>query len=331
MAFGKFVATSIAAAMVAGAIAAPASAKEFKISFGPRADFASEIYTAGWIVKNYVNDNSKTLKVTLYPNSGLGDVVPVYEAMRLGSGASCQISGTAELNGFYKRLGVFDLPFLWKSYEHANKVFDSPVAKEISDEFEKAVGIRIISFMDSWGYRNVATSKADVHSIADLKGLKIRTLQSPVYVAALKLLGANATPMGYSEVYTAMKTGVLDGYEVTPSMIQAQKFYEVSKYVVRTHHLFSPVVLACSSQQWNSLTAEEKKVFEEGAKLASDINRALAPVREAESVAFLKKQGMIIRDIDMTSLTNDIPKTQEEMAEKLGGADLLKKIVDLSK
>jgi tripartite ATP-independent transporter DctP family solute receptor len=321
----------IAAAFVTAISVAHASAKEFKISFGPRADFASEIYTAGWILKNYVNDNSKTLSVTLYPNSGLGDVVPVYEAMRLGSGASCQISGTAELNGFYKRLGVFDLPFLWKSYEHANKVFDSPVAKEMSDEVEKAVGIKIVSFMDSWGYRNVATSNANVQSISDLKGLKIRTLQSPVYVAALRLLGANATPMGYSEVYTAMKTGVLDGYEVTPSMIQAQKFYEVSKYVVLTHHLFSPVVLACSSQQWNSLTAEEKKVFEDGARLATEINRALAPVREAQSVEFLKKQGMIIREIDMTSLLTEIPKTQEEMAKNLGGADILKKIVDLGK
>jgi TRAP-type transport system periplasmic protein len=306
-------------------------AADFKISFGPRADFASEIYNAGWIVKNYVNDNSKTLTVTLYPNSGLGDVVPVYEAMRLGSGASCQISGTAELNGFYKRLGVFDLPFLWKSYDHAHKVFDGPIGQKIADEVEKATGIKIIAFMDSWGYRNVATSKAEVKSVADLKGLKIRTLQSPVYVAALQLLGANATPMGYSEVYTAMKTGVLDGYEVTPSMIQAQRFYEVSKYVTLTHHLFSPIVLACSSQQWNSLTADEKKVFEDGAKLAADINRAMAPQREAQSIEFLKKQGMIIREVDMTKLLEEAPKTQREFAEKLGGKDLLEQIIEAGK
>lgn len=328
---GRFLATFGMLAAIFTGSAGASHAADFKISFGPRADFASEIYTAGWILKNYVNDTSKTLTVTLYPNSGLGDVVPTYEAMRMGSGASCQISGTAELNGFYKRLGVFDLPFLWKSYDHAHKVFDGPIAQKMADELEKAVGIRIISFMDSWGYRNVATSKAEPKSVADLKGLKIRTLPSPVYVAALQLLGANATPMGYSEVYTAMKTGVLDGYEVTPSMIQAQRFYEVSKYVTLTHHLFSPVVLACSSQQWNSLTAEEKKVFEDGAKLAADINRAMAPLREAQSIEFLKKQGMIIREVDMTKLLEDAPKVQMEFAEKLGGKDILEQIIAAGK
>jgi TRAP-type transport system periplasmic protein len=313
------------------ATSGPGEAKDFKISYGHRADFSSEIHTAGWILKNYVNESSKTLTVTLFPNSGLGQVVPVYEAMRLGSGASCQISGTAELNGFHQRLGVFDLPFLWKSYDHVHRVFDSPIGEAMAAEVEKAIGIRIVAWMDSWGYRNVITSKADVKAAGDLKGLKIRTLQSPVYVAALQILGANATPMAYGEVYTAMKTGVLDGFEVTASMVQSQKFYEVSKHVTLTQHLFSPLVLACSAQEWNKLTPEERAVFQDGANLARDVQRALAPLREAESFRFLEKQGMVVRNVDMSKLLEDAPKIQAELAAKLGGADLLKQIQELGK
>ncbi len=327
MHFGRIrsgVATAVSAALlVTGLATASASAKTIRINYGHRADFASEIHTAAWILQKYVNENSPTLEVVLYPNSGLGQIVEVYEAMRLGAGASCQISGTAELNGFYDRLGVFDLPFLYRDYEHANAVFDGPAGETIAKEVKDAIGIEIVAWMDSWGYRHVITVDEPVSSVADLAGLKIRTLLSPIYVAALELMGASPTPMAYGEVYTAAQRGVIDGLEVTPSMVQSQRFYEVTKYITLTSHIFTPLILACSAQEMESLTDEERAVFEAGARLARDVQRALAPKREAEALEFLKEQGMVISEIDMSELLTRAPEMHAKFAEEAGAADLL--------
>lgn len=316
---------AIAAVLCLGATAEAAD-KTIRINYGHNGAFSSEIHTAAWVLRNYVNEHSDSMEVVLYPSSGLGQIVEVYEGMRLGAGASCQISGTAELNGFYDRIGVFDLPFLYKDYDHAHAVFDGEAGQTIANEFKDAIGIEIVAWMDSWGYRHVITSKAEVNSLGDLAGLKIRTLLSPIYVAALELMGANPTPMAYGEVYTAVQRGVLDGFEVTPSMVQAQHFYEVAKNITLTSHIFTPLVLACSSQEMARLSDEERAIFQAGAEFARDVQRALAPKREAASLAFLEEQGMAIRSIDMSPLLEKAPQMHDKFAADLGATDLLEKI-----
>ena len=176
---------------------------------------------------NYVNAHSDTVEVKVYPASQLGQTREVIEAMRLGSGASGTTGGPAEYASFVKRLGVLGLPFLWKSYDHASAVLDGPVGQELGDDMEKA-GFKVLAWSVSWGYRNVVTAKKEVTKAADLKGLKIRTIPTKVFVAAINAMGANATPMNFGEIYTSLQSGVLDGYEHTAATTLSFKFNEVA-------------------------------------------------------------------------------------------------------
>ena len=130
-------------------------------------------------------------------------------------------------------------PFLWKSYEHALAVLDGPVGKELDQDMEKA-GFKTLSWAVSWGYRNVITSKKEVKQAADLKGLKIRTIPTKVFVAAINSMGANATPMNFGEIYTSLQSGVLDGYEHTAATTISFKMYEVACCMALTKHLMDP-------------------------------------------------------------------------------------------
>jgi tripartite ATP-independent transporter DctP family solute receptor len=245
--------------------------------------------------------------------------------MQLGAGASCVVSGTAILNNFSTKIGVIDLSFLWQDFDHVHRVLDSEVGRELAADLEKA-GLKVLAWLDSWGYRNVVTSKKQVRSPADLKGLKIRTIQTPFNIAALNAMGANATPMAFGEVYTSIQTGVLDGFEHNATVIKANKFYEVTKYITLTRHLFGPVVFCYSKKGWDALSADERRVVQEGATLARDIERSLAPLREQEALDFLVAKGMIINGIDRDPFFAAAKTVQDDLAKQYGAVEILEKI-----
>ena len=191
------------------------------------------------------NAAQNTVEVKVFPASQLGQTREVIEAMRLGSGAAGTTGGPAEYASFVRRLGVLGLLFLWKSYEHALAVLDGPVGKELDQDMEKA-GFKTLSWAVSWGYRNVITSKKEVKQAADLKGLKIRTIPTKVFVAAINSMGANATPMNFGEIYTSLQSGVLDGYEHTAATTISFKMYEVACCMALTKHLMDPTFLVFS-------------------------------------------------------------------------------------
>jgi tripartite ATP-independent transporter DctP family solute receptor len=280
-----------------------------------------------WIFANYVNQKGPTLDVRLFPNSGLGQSRQVIEAMQLGSGASMHIGGMAEFANFCRaKCGVIGLPFIFRDYDHVRRVLDGPVGVELSKEMETA-GFKVIGYLYSWGYRNVATAKKEIKTVADLRGLKIRTIPTPVFVGAINAMGASATPMNFGEVYTSMQSGVLDGYEHTATTTASFKFYEIAKYYALTQHLLDPTVVAFSLSEWNKLDAREQAVVLEGAKLATDIARAMSPVRDAEGLAELQKRGMTITRPDMTEARAKAAEVQKEMAVKLKAEDLLQQIL----
>lgn len=320
---------ALAAAAFAAATAhlTPARAqtkkKQIKISTATAADLGNDNYMVCWTMANYINQYSDTLEAKLYAGNALGEERAVVEAMQLGSGASAHVGGTAIHNNFNKRIGVLDLPFMWRDYEHYHKVAEGPVGKTLAAEHEK-LGLKIIGWQDSWGFRHVTTTKKEVKTAADLKGLKIRTIQTPTYVAALNAMGAAATPMAFGEVYTGLQTGVLDGFEHSSAIIYSNKFYEVSKYVALTGHLFGGTIIAYSKKEWDGYTDAERKIVGEAAKLGQDINRGLSVTRDRESLELLKGKGMVINTIDTTPFTQAAGPLQDDLAGKIGATDLLK-------
>jgi tripartite ATP-independent transporter DctP family solute receptor len=297
--------------------------KVIKLSHSHQNNFSSEIHTAAWIFQKYVNDFSETLEVRIYPANALGQEREVYEGIQLGGGADCIISGTAILNNFHERIGVLDLPFLWQDYNHVHKVLDGKVGDILAGELKKQ-GFHVLAWMDSWGYRNVVTSDKAVNDVAGLKGLKIRTIESPVYIGAVNLIGANATPMAFGEVYSSLQTGVLDGFEHSASVVKANKFYEVADHIVLTRHLFGPLAFIFSQSKWENLTDQEKNVVKDAAIMARDVQRALAPEKEAQAMKYLKEAGMTIHNIDMSSVKQKARSLQETLAGENNAAELLK-------
>ena len=298
---------------------------EVRVAHTHQGDFSSEIHTAAWIFANYVNDNSETLDVSVYPNNALGEEREVYEGMQLGAGATCTISGTAILNNFTDRVGILDLPFIWQGYGHVHAVLDGPVGDALAEELG-AQGFEVLAWMDSWGYRNVVTTDVQVAEPSDLEGLKLRTIPTPIYVAAINAMGANATPMNFGEVYTALETGVLDGFEHGAAVVVANRFYEVANHVALTRHLFGPLVMSCSSTVWETLSPEEQALMRGAAVFARDVQRSLAPLREREAFDYLREQGMTITEVDTSVFVENARSVQDELAAEMGAGDLLEQI-----
>jgi tripartite ATP-independent transporter DctP family solute receptor len=309
-----------------GGASAPGTAKKtIKLSHSHPDSESSEIHTAALAFKEHVEKNSDKLEVKIYASSALGQEREVYEGMQLGSGASCTITGTAILNNFTEKIGVLDLPFLWKDYEHVHKALDGQVGQMLAQDLDKA-GLKVLAWMDSWGYRHVVTANKEVTKPEDLQGLKIRTIQTPIYVSTINMMGMNATPMAFSEVYTSMQTGVIDGFEHGAAVVMAKKFYEVADYIALTKHLFGPLVFCYSKQEWGAMSDENKQLLMEAAKVARDKQRALAPVKEKEALNFLKEKGMTVHEIDTTQFQQKAKSLQEEIASERGAMELLELI-----
>jgi len=280
---------------------------------------------AAWIFQKWIEDQSDTLTVKIYPSNTLGQEREVYEGMQLGGGASCTISGTAILNNFNSKVSVLDFPFLWENYQHVHDVLDGAVGDTLSNEFNQ-MGFHVLAWMDSWGYRSLITADKAVTTAEQVKGMKIRTIESPVFIEALNAMGANATPMAFGEVYPSLQTGVLDGFEHSPSVVKANKFYEIADHITLTRHLFGPLVFVYSKLEWEKLTESEQSVIQQAALLARDVQRSLAPIREKESLEYLKEKGMSIHEIDTTVFRENTKAIQDRMAEAAGATDVLKQI-----
>lgn len=302
-----------------------AQTKTIRLSHSHQANAESEIHTAAVIFEREIGAKSDTLQVRIFPANALGQEREVYEALQLGGGATCVISGTAILNNFAKRIGVLDLPYLWRDYEHVHKVLDGEIGATLATDLE-AVGLKVLAWMDSWGYRNVVTANRDIKGPEDLRGLKIRTIQTPVYLAALNAMGANATPMPYGEVYTSLQTGVIDGMEHGASVVVSTKIFEVTKYMVLTRHLYGPLVFVCSKRAWDGYSEKERAALFAAASTARDHQRSLAIPKENEAFAFLKGKGMTIREIDTSAFQQRAQKSQDELAKGLGATELLHRI-----
>jgi tripartite ATP-independent transporter DctP family solute receptor len=285
-----------------------------RLSHSHPANYSSELHLTAWIFKNYIESQSESLEVKIYPVNALGQEREVYEAMQLGSGANCIISGTAILNNFIPEFSVLDLPYLWKNYDHVHQALDGRAGELLEQSAEK-YGFKVLAWLDSWGYRHIVLGK-EISSLGDLSGLKIRTIQSKTYIESINAMGMNATPMAFGEVYSAMQTGILDGFEHNATVIKANKFYEVSKQLVLSKHLFGTVVFIYSLKDWNKFTPEQQALIQEAADMARDIQRGLAPLREKEALGFLEDQGMAIKTINTANLEIKTFDLQSELAEK---------------
>lgn len=288
-------------------------------------DVAGELHFTAVAFAESLAALSERHTAKIFAQGTLGTEREVYEGMQLGSGASITVSGTAILNNFDQRIGVVDLPYLFKNFDHVHRVLDGEVGRDLAAGLEKQ-GLMLLAWIDGWGFRNVITTQKAVTRPDDLKGLKIRTIPTPVYLAALRMMGANPTPMAYGEIYTGLQTGVIDGFEQAPAILIAERFYEVAKHLTTTRHLFPAMVVCYSKAHWDRLSPDDQAVIRKAAEAARDKGRALAQIREAEALKTLAERGMTIHDIDTGVWQQAAIKLQDQLAAERGATDLLVKI-----
>lgn len=237
-----------------------------------------------------VEEGSKgKIKVELYPNGQLGGDREISEAVQMGT-IQMAIPSSSPLAGFDKRIQALDLPYLFTSKKAAFEATDGILGEKINSYFA-AKGILILGYQEN-GFRHVTNNRKPVKSPADLKGLKIRTMENPMHLAFFKALGANPTPMSWGELYTALQQGTVDAQENPYAMIDDGKFYEVQKYVSETGHVFSYEVLIANKKFIDGLPADLNKLVIKAARDATLKQREMMDNEEGAFKAKVIKAGM---------------------------------------
>lgn len=234
------------------------------------------------------------IEVKLFPGGVLGGDVQTVSALQ-GGVVEMLVLNAGILASNVKAFGAVDLPFLFNSGEEADKVMDGAFGKSLADKLP-ATGLVGLAYWEL-GFRNLTNERRPVTKLEDIKGLKIRTLQSPIPIEMFNSLGANAVPLPYTELYTALETGTVDGQENPAANIINAKFYEVQKYMTLTRHQYNPQIVLISKKFWDKLNDEEKAVLQSAATEARDFQRKVSREADAKAVAEIKEKGMQIDEL----------------------------------
>lgn len=238
------------------------------------------------------------IKVRSFPGGQLGGDAAVIQSLQGGT-IEMTLVATSLLGSQIKEYAMLDLPYLFNDFREADAVLDGPVGRKLNDKLPDK-GLIGLSYWDH-GFRNMTNSRRPIAKLEDFQGLKIRVLQLPLYVDMFTALGANAVPMPYPELYSAMETKAVDGQENTFSSIETAKFYEVQKFVSTTRHVYQPLILLFSKKVWDGLSPDEQKQIRAAAKESVGYMRKLWDEREAKSLAVVKAAGAQIVEVDKAS------------------------------
>jgi len=316
----------IIAGMAAAGLATAVAAKEFRSS-----DVHPEDYPTVMAVK-FMSDQIKAKtggkdSIKVYTMSQLGSEKDTIEQTKIGALDFVRIN-VAPMNNICPETMVPTMPFLFRSKEHMRKVLDGPIGDEILKACEKQ-GFIGLAFYDS-GSRSLYTVKKPVKSLADVKGLKIRVQQSDLWVSLLQAMGANATPMPYGEVYTGLKTGVVDGAENNPPSFVFDNHYQVAKFYTIDEHLIVPEMVVFSKKIFDTLSKDEQAALIKFSHEAQQEERKLWDIYEKEAMDKAKAAGIQIiqvSDADKKAFQDAVKPVWDKYGPK--HADMVKRIQDV--
>src|SRR5262245_27276635 len=266
------------------------------------------------------------LDIQVFPNQQLGNERDMIEGMQLGT-IDLAIINTPLLAGFDGRFQIFDMPFMFNGWPHVAKVLASPIGDDLKKSLESKQ-IKAFSFSTA-GFRNVLNYKRAVRVPDDLKGLKIRTLDNPIHVAIMNAMGANATPMQYSEVATALRQHTVDGLDAAIAATVTEKYYETSNYLALTGHLLTGVIYLMGLKRFQQLPPNLQSIISDAAALGADTETSLHNTFEIEGQQVLQKQfGMEINTVDLEAFRARMQPVFDRYQDRVG-MDLIKTVRDL--
>src|SRR2546426_12540716 len=256
------------------------------------------------------------LRIAMFPGGVLGGDQANVSALQ---GGTLEMVGlnSGILASQVKEFGIYDFPFMFANPKEADAVVDGPFGKMMHDKLE-AKGIVGLAYWEL-GFRNITNSRRPINKVDDIAGLKLRVIPNAINVDWVKALGANPTPLPFPEVYAALDQKAIDGQENPVTVINANKFYEVQKYLVLTRHQYSPQSLIFSKKVWDSLSAGERKIITDAAVEAGKVERQAAREQEGQALDNLKKNGMQVTELSAVELAKLREKMKPGIAQHSEG------------
>jgi len=281
----------LAGLSVFGVPSAPAAQFEIKLGHADPPDIYTSRKAAGSTVFKAMveNETGGAVKVNVFPAGQLGGERELAEATKLGTIQMSMLSGP--FSTFCKEVQVFDIPYLFPSLLVAYRTLEGPFGKELAEECLKKTGMRILTYAQV-GFRNFTNSARVIKTPADLKGLKFRVMENPVYMNLVKSMGAAPTPIPWPETYTALQQKVVDGQENPISAIKFAKLYEVQKYMVMDGHTFGVSFMLINEKFFESLPKEYQTILKNAALTSAVSENGIDNLDNSIGLQFLREKGM---------------------------------------
>ena len=285
----------LCALVLAVSLAGAAAAENFTLKLanaGP-ADPEDRTVIAVELFKNHVqNKTGGSVKIEVFHASQLGNEKEILEGLKMGTIELGTIT-TGPVPTLFKPIMVFDIPYLFPNQVVAWDVLDGPFGRKLMEEMRKVTGIRTLAISEN-GYRHFVTSEKQIKSVADMKGLKIRTMENPAHMKMVEALGASPTPVAFGELYMALQQGVVDGCELPMTLTNNGKYYEVQKHTILDGHLYNPLIMFVNDKVWEKLSEDQKAALYEGAQLFNIAQRAISERQVQSGILNVTEKGMTV-------------------------------------
>jgi len=239
-------------------------------------------------------DSNGKIKVEIYPNGELGGEREIIESVQSGT-IKMTAPSVGVLSNFSPALGIFDFPFIFKDTENAYSVLESDFGKELLKDLEDS-GFIGLGYNDN-GWRHLTNSKQEITTPDQVEGLNIRTMEVPMHMTFWESLGTNPTPMAFTEVFTALQQGVVDGQENPLQLIYSMKFHEPNKYITTTGHIFDPEPIIMNKEFFEGLSSENQELVRKNVKKAIEYLHEINKNLDDELREKLESEGAIITDL----------------------------------
>ncbi|WP_024508047.1 TRAP transporter substrate-binding protein DctP [Bradyrhizobium sp. ARR65] len=265
------------------------------------------------------------LSLQMYPSAQLGGEKETIEQTQIGAIQLLRVSAGA-LGPIVDDINVVNMPFLFKSIAHSEQMMDGPIGQELLERITASptAGMVGLCWMNS-GARSIYNTKKPIHTIEDLKGLKIRVIGNPIFIDMMNALGGNGIAMGYDQVFSALQTGVIDGAENNPPSYVFSNHYTAAKHYSLTEHLIIPEVLLFSKRVWNTLSPDDQNLTKRFAREAQFEERERWKKYEQEAMEKAKAAGCEIIEIaDKTPFQNAVKPVWDKYGPKY--QDMIKRI-----
>ena len=255
------------------------------------------IYTGCLAFKNYCESNSSgRIKVEIYPSGQLGSTQEALQQCMQGT-LQCVMGGDGETATLYPAIQAMSIPYLYNNRAEYYAMLDSEYMAAVYKDIEAQLGLKTLASADNGGFRNFSNDKKPVHSASDMAGLKIRTMESPIYTKMLESFGASATPMAYSELYSALQTGVVDGAEQPIANYKSNAFPEVANNLILDGHTLGAVQAVITDNAWGKLTENQQAAIMEAGADTQAFNADLSETAENKVLDELKSSGCNVVDV----------------------------------